>query len=208
MNWAELLGVQRGATTDTPYHHQISILCLCMMVQKDIVNFSFSLPAVWNETLVDTVRRCNWGHIQKHRSPSSQFSNCSSNNMVLSAREKEKWMSWPPSTPPSLPSPAFNPSTESRGNFFFSSFLPSSFKRWNRRCWMMDRCAGIVLFCSALEEIIDLHYSPTHERQHTHHTHTHISVFHPYGCTTSHTAALPASPPIKERMFISLPVFL
>lgn len=69
---------------------------------------------------------------------------------------------------------------------------------------MMDRCAGIVLFCSALKEIIDLHYSPTHKTQplthagtHTHtqtHASIHILLFHPYDCTASHMAAHTPAP--------------
>lgn len=90
-------------------------------------------------------------------------------------------------------------------------FFSPSFKRWNRRCWMMDRCAGIVLSCSALKEIIDLHYSPTHETQPTTHTHTHTPSSTSY-CSTPITAPPPTWQPtprllIKERMFISLPVF-
>lgn len=70
------------------------------------------------------------------------------------------------------PLPCFQPLDCELKRFIFFFFAPS-FKRWNRRCWMMDRCAGIVLFCSALKEIIDLHYSPTHKTQPSTHTHTH-----------------------------------
>lgn len=58
---------------------------------KRYCQFLFSLPRLswWNETLVEIVCQSNWGHIQKHRSPSSQFGNCSSNNMVFSARKKK-----------------------------------------------------------------------------------------------------------------------
>lgn len=61
---------------------------------------------------------------------------------------------------------------------------------------MIDRCAGIVLFCSALKEIIDLHNSPTHKTQHSTHTHApiHILLFHPYDCTASHMAAHSLAP--------------
>lgn len=81
-------------------------------------------------------------------------------------------------------------------------FFPASLKRWNRSCWMMDRCAGFVLLCSALKEIIDLHYRPPRKTQAFIHTHP-IQLFHPHDYITSHMAA---GLLINRRMFISLPV--
>lgn len=92
--------------------------------------------------------------------------------------------------------------------FFLLFFLPS-LKRWNRRCWMMDRCAGIVLFCSALKEIIDLHYGLSEEKHNPSHTNTHA----PHSLPTVrpiwlHLLPLSSSPRlIKEWAFISLPAF-
>lgn len=204
MNCAELLGCSKS------HHPPISSLNLYTVSMHDgikTLSISFLLsPRLfpWNETLVEMARQCNWGHIQKHSSPSSQFSNCSSNNMVLSARKKKsECVGLVPS--PSLLSP---PWLWAKAIFFF----PLSFKRWNRQCWMMDRCAGIVLFCSALKEIIDLHYSPTHKTPTPHlapHTHAPPSAS---SCSTLMIAPPPTWPPtprllIKEWMFILLPVF-
>lgn len=85
-----------------------------------------------------------------------------------------------------------------------SFFSPPSFKRWNRRCWMMDRCVGFVLFFSAPKEIIDLHYSPTHKTLCFTHIHSPSLLFYPYVCITSHIAARFL---INKRMFSSFPVF-
>lgn len=177
---------------------------------EDIVNFSFLFPCLswWNETLVQIVCQCNWGHTQKHQSSSSQFSSRSSNNMVLSAR-KRKVNVWASKHTSVAPLPCFQP-LDCELKWFFSLFFLPSLKRWNRRCWMMDRCAGIVLFCSALKEIIDLHYSPTHKTQPSPHT------FAPPPSTSYCSTPMTAPPPtwqptpqllIKEWMFISLPVF-
>lgn len=73
---------------------------------------------------------------------------------------------------------------------------------------MMDRCAGIVLFCSALKEIIDLHYSPTHKTQPSTHTHIertpiHILLFHPYDCTASHMAAHTQAPNQGANVYLT-----
>lgn len=73
---------------------------------------------------------------------------------------------------------------------------------------MMDRCAGIVLFCSALKEIIDLHYSPTHKTQPSPHTLApplpiHILLFHPYDCTASHMAAHTPAPNQGVNVYLS-----
>lgn len=73
----------------------------------------------------------------------------------------------------------------------------------------MDRCAGIVLFCSALKEIIDLHYSPTHKTQPSTRTSTPPSTSY---CSTPMAAPPPTWQPtpsllITEQMLISLPVF-
>lgn len=75
----------------------------------------------------------------------------------------------------------------------------------------MDRCAGIVLFYSALKEIIDLHYSPTHKTQPATHTHR-LTYAHIFTVPPLWLHHLPHGSPtpwllIKERMFISLPVF-
>lgn len=103
------------------------------------------------------------------------------------------------------PLPCFQPLECELKQFFFSPSL----KRWNRRCWVMDRCAGIVLLCSALKEIIDLHYGPAHKTQPYTHTHAHTSTSYR---STPMTAPPPTWQPtprllIKEWMFISLPVF-
>lgn len=104
------------------------------------------------------------------------------------------WAKWIHSPPP-----APKPFTVSWSDFLF----PASLKRWNRSCWMMDRCAGFVLLCSALKEIIDLHYRPPRKTQAFIHTHP-IQLFHPHDYITSHMAA---GLLINRRMFISLPVF-
>lgn len=92
--------------------------------------------------------------------------------------------------------------------FFFFPFLPS-LKRWNRRRWMMDRCAGIVLFCSALKEIIDLHYGLSEEKHNPSHTNTHTPLSHPTVRPIWLHHLPPGSSPllIKEWAFISLPAF-
>ena len=216
LSWAS--GVQARATTPSTIS-SLNLYTLSMHDgTKDIVNFSFLYPCLSgrNETLLEIVCQCNWGHVQKHRSPFSQFSNRSSNNMVFSVKGKEKWMSGPSKRTSFAPPPLLStPWLWAKAIFFF--FFPHSFKRWNRRCWMMDRCAGIVLFCSALKEIIDLHYSPTHKTQplRTHaraHTHTHTRPHPHLTVPPLWLHHLPHGSPhprllIKEWMFISLPVF-
>ena len=185
---------------------------------KDIVNFSFLFPCLsrWNETLVEIVRQCNWGHIQKHRSPSSQFSNCSSNNMGLSAKGKRKVNVWASQHTTSLPSPPLpsppllsTPPLWAKAHFF-SSNSSSRGGTGDVEWW-----TGVqALCCSALHwrrsliciTVPHIKHNPTHTHAHRHtHTHSpiHILLFHPYDCTASHMAAHTTAPHQRENVYLT-----
>lgn len=85
--------------------------------------------------------------------------------LLITRHRKEKWMTGPRIMPPA-PLPCFQPlDCELNQPPSLPSLLSPSLRRRNRRCWMMDRCSGIVLFCSALKEIIDLHYGSAPKTQ-------------------------------------------
>lgn len=115
---------------------------------EDIVNFSFLFPCLswWNETLVQIVCQCNWGHTQKHQSPSSQFSSRSSNNMVLLAR-KRKVNVWASKHTSVAPLPCFQP-LDCELKWFFSFFFHPA---WRGGTGDVEWWTGVqALCCSAL----------------------------------------------------------